>query len=95
MHLNCTADCIALFNVQRSAYCRFGIRSSRSGISADQRDRHAHVSSPRGRRYAGERCGPVKRVVFDPIESRDTYMLRHLDDIETQRSVPFPASMPD
>jgi hypothetical protein len=40
-------------------------------------------------------AGPSSALESDPIQSRDTYMLRHLRDIETQRSVPFPYSVQD
>jgi hypothetical protein len=40
-------------------------------------------------------AGPTSAVMWDPIQAHDTYMLRHLRDIETQRSGPFPYSTPD
>jgi hypothetical protein len=36
-------------------------------------------------------AGPTSAAMFDPIQAVDTYMLRHLDDIKTQRSISFPS----
>ena len=41
------------------------------------------------------REGPSSARESYPITPRTTYMLRHLGDIETQRSSPFPYSVPD
>jgi hypothetical protein len=35
---------------------------------------------------------PQAAQEFPPIQSQDTYMLRHVDDIATQRGVPGPSS---
>jgi hypothetical protein len=41
------------------------------------------------------REGPSSARESYPITPRTTYMLRHLADIEAQRSSPFPYSTPD
>ena len=35
---------------------------------------------------------PQAAQEYPPIQSQDTYMLRHVDDIKTQRDVPGPSS---
>jgi hypothetical protein len=41
---------------------------------------------------ASDSVFPQAAQEFPPIQSQDTYMLRHVDDIGTQRSVPGPSN---